>query len=491
MHDILSRIDVSRLKGLTQDSRAVREGYLFAAIQGVQNDGRRYIADAIRHGACVILAPENTEFPETSGVTFVQDANPRSALAHLSAAFYKRQPAHCVAVTGTNGKTSTALFVQQLWNLAGKRSASLGTLGVLGGDGVACSVTGAGSMTTPDPVALHAVLSDLSASGVDHMALEASSHGLDQYRLDGLRIEAAGFTNLSRDHLDYHPDMAEYKRAKMRLFSEVLSADGVAVLNADVPEYAEISAICAGRHIKVISYGFSASNLKIITISPQSQGQVLTLEVLGHPVKVTLPLVGAFQAMNALCALGLVSAHEPEKAQDYAAYLAQLKGAPGRLQAVRGHPAGAGVYVDYAHTPDALETVLKALRPHTAGALVCVFGCGGNRDKGKRPVMGQIAGRLADRVIVTDDNPRSEDPAQIRFEILKGVQQALESDDRREAIRLAIAGLQSGDVLVIAGKGHEQGQVFEKHTDPFDDVDEAKTAIETLRKDFHKMQKEM
>jgi len=479
MGDILSRIDVKALKGLTQDSRTVEEGFLFAALSGMKVDGRAFIASAIEKGARVILVPENTVIPECSGVQFVTDANPRRAFALLSSAFYGRQPTHCVAVTGTNGKTSTALFVQQFWQAMGYPAASLGTLGLVNDNG-ALESFGA-SMTTPDPVTFHKVLARLADQGVDHLAMEASSHGLDQYRLDGVRIAAAGFTNLTRDHLDYHPDMAAYKAAKFRLFSEVLLEGGSAVLNADAPEFAALSGICEGRALKVLSYGFEGKDLKILHLAPAPHGQNLGLAVFGKSYDLHVPLVGAFQVMNALCALGLVLAQDSEKAGVAVRALEHLQGAKGRLQAVAGHPLGAGIYVDYAHTPDALETVLKAVRPHVTGRLFCVFGCGGDRDKGKRPVMGEIAGRLADHVIVTDDNPRSEIPAQIRAEILAGFPRAEEIPDRHKAIQTAIEGLVHGDVLVIAGKGHEQGQIFATHTDPFDDVDEAQKAIERLK----------
>lgn len=478
MTGVLSRIDLLALKGLTQDSRAVRPGYLFAALPGGKADGRSFIGDAVRSGAVAILSGPGTVLPEgCEGVRLIVDENPRRALAQLAAAFYARQPGHVVAVTGTNGKTSTALFAQQLWESAGHKSASLGTLGVR-----SRGLDRSGSMTTPDPVTLHAELAELAEAGVTHLAIEASSHGLDQYRLDGLKIQAAGFTNLSRDHLDYHPDMESYFKAKARLFSEVLPAGGWAVLNADVPEFARLRDICAGRNLKVISYGRNATDLKIIDIEPVEGGQNIELEVMGRRYFVALPLVGLFQAMNALCALGLVLAGDEARAGDYVRALSGLQGAPGRLQKVPGCPPGIGVYVDYAHTPDALENVLNALRPHVAGRLICVFGCGGDRDRGKRPVMGRIASELADVVIVTDDNPRSEIPEEIRAEILEGTSlKAVEIGDRRQAIAESIREMKSGDVLVIAGKGHEQGQIFKDRTEPFDDVAEA---AEALRKQY-------
>lgn len=474
MSGILAKINPRNLKGITQDSRAVKPGYLFAALSGKKTDGRQFIGDAIGRGAVAVLGGPEAALPAgCEGVRLIVDENPRRALAQLAAAFYARQPEHVVAVTGTNGKTSTALFTQQLWEAAGHKAASLGTLGVR-----ARGLDKTGFMTTPDPVTLHAELADLADAGITHLAIEASSHGLDQYRLDGLRVKAAGFTNLSRDHLDYHPDMESYFRAKARLFSELLPTDGVAVLNADVPEFSRLDEVCKDKGVKVISYGFAAKDFKIIDFEPVEGGQNLELEIMGKTYGVALPLVGAFQAMNALCALGLAIAVDESRAGDYVQALSSLQGAPGRLQKVPGCPSGVGVYVDYAHTPDALENVLKALRPHVSGRLLCVFGCGGDRDRGKRPVMGKIASDLADAVIVTDDNPRSENPEEIRAQILGGAsEKAVEIEGRRQAIAKAVKMLRNGDVLVIAGKGHEQGQIFRDRTEPFDDVSEAAAAI--------------
>ena len=477
-------IDVSSLKGLTQDSRAVKQGYLFAAFSGTKSDGRDFIPTAIEHGATAILAAEGTQLPKgVKDVELITDENPRKVFAKLAAEFYGRQPEHIVAITGTNGKTSTALFVQQLWDAAGYKAASLGTLGVR-----TQGVVQSGSMTTPDPVALHAGLADLAAAGVTHLAIEASSHGLDQYRLDGVEIEAAGFTNLSHDHLDYHGDMDRYFAAKARLFSEVLESGSqqtsnkskCAHLNADSSQFDQLETICLDRGLKVMSYGYKGKDIKLVNVNPTARGQGLQLEVFGERSEITLPLVGEFQVMNALCALGLVLAHDLDNKNLYMEALEKLQGAPGRLQLVNGHPKGAAVYVDYAHTPDALKNVLKALRPHTQGRLVCVFGCGGDRDKAKRPVMGEVANTHADVVVVTDDNPRGENPADIRAQIMAAVPDAQEIDDRREAIHKTIQTLDEGEVLVIAGKGHEQGQVFATHTDPFDDVEEAAKAIQSL-----------
>lgn len=349
---------------------------------------------------------------------------------------------------------------------------SIGTLGVHG-----AGLDKEGTHTTPDPAALHELLAELSDAGVNRAVMEASSHGLDQHRLDGVNLKAAGFTNLTRDHLDYHGTMEAYKAAKLRLFTEVLEENGLAVLNADVPEFDEFStaALKAGR--QVMSYGHNGAELQILEMNPVAEGLAVSLKLFGHQHDFTLPLIGAFQLYNALCAVGIAMA--PEEAAISA--LKFIKGVPGRMQGVGGHPAGAGVYVDYAHTPDALENVLKAARPHTEGKLICLMGCGGDRDKGKRPVMGKAACDLADHVIVTDDNPRSEDPAAIRADVLAGCHGDYEEvGGRREAIRHAVKILQAGDVLIIAGKGHEQGQIFKDHTEPFDDVSESQKALEEL-----------
>ncbi|HEY0833560.1 MAG TPA: UDP-N-acetylmuramoyl-L-alanyl-D-glutamate--2,6-diaminopimelate ligase, partial [Azospirillum sp.] len=360
---------------------------------------------------------------------------------------------------------------RQIWATLGAKAASLGTLGIAGP-----GVDRYGAMTTPDPVTLHQVLAEVKDAGIERLAMEASSHGLDQFRLDGVRVAAAGFTNLTRDHLDYHGGMEAYFAAKAMLFDRVLSPDGAAVLNADIPEFDGLSAICSNRGQRVFGYGFAGRELKVRGIEPLPHGQRLSLTVLGRDHTVELPLVGRFQAWNALCALGLVIATGADAAAAVEA-LATLDGVPGRLQHVATHPNGAPVFVDYAHTPDALETVLTALRPHAAGRLVVVFGCGGDRDRGKRPVMGELAGRLADRAIVTDDNPRTEEPASIRRAVLAGNPAAEEIGDRRSAIRAAVQGLGPGDVLVVAGKGHEQGQTIGSEVRPFDDAAEARAAV--------------
>lgn len=451
------------ITGVTQDSRKVQPGWLFAAIPGTKVHGNDYIDAAVKAGASVILAARGTK---AVSVPVIESDNPRRDLALIAAKFYQHQPKTVAAVTGTNGKTSTVHFAQQIWSADGMSAASLGTIGVHG------AVNKPGSMTTPDSVSLHAELAELARAGVTHLAMEASSHGLEQHRLDGVKILAAGFTNLTHDHLDYHKTMDEYYRAKARLF-DLLSDDGVAVLNADVPEFAMLKARCGSK--RVVSYGLGGKDIRMVSRRPVANGQAVSLEIFGKSYDLVIPLVGAYMAMNALCAYGMAQVDKPEVLQT-------LQGAPGRLQAVGGHPRGAAVYVDYAHTPDALARVLEALRPHTEGRLICIFGCGGDRDPAKRPIMGKIAAEGADLAIITDDNPRSEKPEAIRAAIRVGAgPTAKEIGDRREAIGYAIEQLQSGDVLVIAGKGHEQGQIFADHTDHFDDVEEATNFIKHLQ----------
>ena len=463
------------ITGLTADSRAVEPGFLFAALPGTQVDGRDFIDQALSKGARAILAPTGTELPASAGeVDLITDDRPRRRFAQMAAAFYGSQPATIAAVTGTNGKTSTANFARQIWEKLGHSAASLGTIGM-----TAPGLEQYGGLTTPDPVTLHASLAELAQAGITHLAMEASSHGLDQYRLDGVRVTAAGYTNLSRDHLDYHGTMEAYLAAKARLFDEVLEPDGAAVLNADTPECESLAerAKAAGR--RTLLYGRKGTDIRIDSAQPVPRGLDLKLTVRGQAVALRLPLAGTFQAANALCALGLVLADGTE-ADPAIAALETLTGVRGRLELVAQHPNGAAIYVDYAHTPDALETVLTALRPHTSGRLVAVFGCGGDRDPGKRPVMGATVARLADTAIVTDDNPRTEDPAAIRAAALAACPGGIEIGDRAEAIRTAIAGLAPDDVLVIAGKGHETGQIVGEDVHPFDDAEHARSAANEL-----------
>ncbi|MCB1538339.1 MAG: UDP-N-acetylmuramoyl-L-alanyl-D-glutamate--2,6-diaminopimelate ligase [Rhodospirillales bacterium] len=464
---------LARISGLTADSRMARSGWLFAALPGTRSDGRMYIRDAIVNGAAVILAPEGTVLPEDVlgdvRAMLVTDIDARGRFARLAARFYGRQPETVAAVTGTNGKTSCVTFAAQLWDMLGHTAASLGTLGI-----VSRITMKKGGLTTPDPVQLQAEMADLAAAGVTHLAMEASSIGLDQRRLDGVRLKAAAFTNLSHDHLDYHGDMETYFAAKRRLFDVLLPQDGVAVINTDDEWGVRLSGMVRQRQIRV--GGDSGCEIRLVRQIPSATGQVLEVVAEGRTHEIALPLVGLFQGMNALAAAGLVMACDGVGFAQLVPLLEKLHGVPGRLELVKGAP----VYVDYAHTPHGLETVLKALRPHTSGRLVVVFGCGGDRDKGKRPVMGGIATKLADLAIITDDNPRGEDAAKIRAEIRAGAPNAAEIGDRRTAISEAVAGLEAGDVLVIAGKGHEQGQIVGDAVLPFDDVKEAEDAIHAL-----------
>ena len=377
-----------------------------------------------------------------------------------------------LAVTGTNGKTSIADFTRQMMSFLGYKAASIGTIGV-----VSDVMENVETLTTPDSVTLHKILTDLANFGVDYVSMEASSVGIEQYRMDGLNIKVAGFTNLTQDHLDYHLTMENYFEAKKQLFSRVLSANGTAVLNADIKEFAELEKICKNRGIKVLSYGINGSDLKIINRVPHAEGQTLKLSVFNEEYQVELPLIGEFQAMNVLCALGMVIALKGRFDKRMIDYIPHIKGAPGRLDRVGALPNGAGIYVDYAHTPDALENVLETMRHHTKNKLWVVFGCGGDRDKLKRPIMGKIAKDLADEIVVTDDNPRSEDAAQIRREIMAECPKAYEIGNRIKAIKFAISKLSAGDMLVIAGKGHETGQKIGDKVIPMNDIEEARKQL--------------
>jgi UDP-N-acetylmuramoyl-L-alanyl-D-glutamate--2,6-diaminopimelate ligase len=461
--------------GLTLDSRKVQPGFLFAALAGAKADGASFVSDALKRGAVAILAgPDAVLPPVEQGIVVLRDDNPRRRIAIMAATFAGLQPATIAAVTGTNGKSSTVHFVRHLWAALGLEAASVGTLGI-----VSPGFSREAGLTTPDPVQLHADLAVLAREGVTHLAIEASSHGLDQHRLDGLRLSAAAFTNLTHEHLDYHPTMDAYFAAKARLFEALLPATGTAVVNADSDRAEQLAAICARRGVRFWTYGARGREFRLLRDEPTPRGQHLALEVLGTRHEVELPLVGGFQASNAMAALGLVVATGGDIARAVAA-LATLTGAPGRLQLVARHRTGAPVYVDYAHKPEALETVLATLRPFAKGKLVVVFGCGGDRDRGKRPVMGEIATRLADLTLVTDDNPRGEEPAAIRAEIVRGIPAdrrnwAEVRTDRRAAIEQGMAALSSADdLLLIAGKGHETGQTIKGVTHHFDDAEVAR-----------------
>jgi len=450
--------------GMTADSRAVRPGMLYAALPGARADGRSFIADAVARGAAAVLAPSGTAWPP--GVPprpLILDAEPRRALARLAALRSGPQPERIVAITGTNGKTSTAEFLRQILADAGTEAASLGTLGLITRD-----QQGSPGLTTPDPVALAEMLAALARDGVRAVALEASSHGLDQFRLDGVRLAAAGFSNLTRDHLDYHETMDAYRAAKLRLFDALLPRGAPAVASTALePDTTDaLRGIAARRGLVLHRVGEAGDLLRLLRAVPQPGGQALEIEAGGQRHELVLPLPGRFQADNALLAAGLAMATGTADALDR---LPALRGVRGRMELAATLPNGAAVYVDYAHTPDALDRLLAALRPHTAGRLHVVFGAGGDRDPGKRPLMGAAA-RRADRAVVTDDNPRSEDPAAIRRAILAALPGAIEIGDRRAAIAAAMEGLAPGDVLAVAGKGHEQGQTVGATVLPFDDA---------------------
>src|SRR5450631_1989336 len=458
--------------GLAVDSRAVKPGDLFFALAGSKTDGARFIESAIASGA-VALAGDHP--PQgASRVPFVATPNPRRALALAAAKFYSRQPATIVAVTGTSGKTSVAAFTRQIWQRLGHASASIGTIGL-----VSEKRTVYGSLTTPDPIALHRQLDEIASEGVTHLAFEASSHGLDQYRLDGVRIVAGGFTNLSRDHMDYHPDVAHYLAAKLRLFRELIAPDGAAVISADHDCSQAVIDAARARSLRIVTVGRkgdgAGEGIRLIEAEIDGFAQKLKLEHRGRIYAVRLPLVGEFQIENALVSAGLAIGIGSAADQVFEA-LGHLEGAKGRLERV-AERNGAPIFVDYAHKPDALAKALQALRPYAKRRLVVVFGAGGDRDAGKRPLMGAIAAENADTVIVTDDNPRSENPELIRSAILSTAKGAREIGDRAEAIRTAIAGLEPGDALLIAGKGHETGQIVGDRTLPFSDHDAVAAAF--------------
>ena len=453
------------IAGVTADSRQVVPGDLFAALPGGRTDGRDFIAEAVQRGAVAILAPHGTAWPD--GVPqrpLLLDREPRQRLARIAALLAGKQPETVVGVTGTNGKTSTVEFLRQLWVLAGHKAASLGTLGL-----IAPGFAPGPGLTTPDPISLAESLAGLARAGIRHAALEASSHGLDQFRLDGVRLAAAGFSNLTRDHLDYHGTLDVYRTAKLRLFADLLpeGAPAVACADMDPATLAALRDIAARRNLTLRTVGEAGEHWTLRGARPRADGQDLTIEAGGtsHTIPLTLP--GRFQADNAMLAGALA---EVLGMDGVFARLPLLTGVRGRMELAATLPNGATVYVDYAHTPDALERLLTALRPHTAGRLVVVFGAGGDRDRGKRPLMGDAAARMADRAIVTDDNPRSEDPATIRSAILAGCRGALEIGDRAQAIAAGLNMLQTGDVLAVAGKGHEQGQTIGATTIPFDDA---------------------
>jgi UDP-N-acetylmuramoyl-L-alanyl-D-glutamate--2,6-diaminopimelate ligase len=451
--------------GLAIDHRKVAPGTIFGAFVGEKFNGEDFIAAAVEAGAIAIVArPE----AKVEGALHIADTNPRRAFAHIAARFFHRFPATCVAVTGTNGKTSTVEMTRQLWRMAGFNAASIGTLGITTSQDSATT-----GLTTPDIVTFLSNMAGLAVEGVTHAAFEASSHGLDQYRTEGLTVKAAAFTNLSHDHLDYHGTMDAYLQAKLRLFGEVVERGGAAVVWADDEYSASVIDTVTSRGIRLLTVGTKGEALRLVSREPTQLGQTLVVAAGDLMQKVELPLIGAYQVANALVSAGLVIATGGDVGQTLS-NLARLQPVRGRLERAAITKAGAPVYIDYAHTPDAIEAALDALRPHAAGRLILVFGAGGDRDQAKRPEMGKVAAAKADVAIITDDNPRGEDPGTIRAAIAQGAPGAEIIGDRRAAIAAAIAQARADDIVCIAGKGHEQGQIVGRGDDmriiPFDDV---------------------
>jgi UDP-N-acetylmuramoyl-L-alanyl-D-glutamate--2,6-diaminopimelate ligase len=464
------------ISGLTADSRQVKPGYLFAALPGSKVDGAQFIPQAVKAGASAVIAGASVATPPADSI-LIKSANPHQLFARIASRFAGGQPDIVVAVTGTNGKTSVAAFVRQIWQSMGFRAASIGTVGIVGPGGEEYL-----AHTTPDPVKLHHTLAGLAQDHVTHLAMEASSHGLAQFRLDGVRLAAAGFTNLTRDHLDYHATFEDYFAAKMRLFSELLPPGSTAVINADTDIAGDVVARARAHGLTIFTVGEKGVDLKLVSAFRDGFGQRLVLATLRGQHELYLPLVGDFQVSNALVAAGLVIATGGEEALVLHA-LESLKGAKGRLDLVASSAKGAPIFVDYAHTPDALEKAILALRPYVTRKLAVVFGCGGDRDKGKRPLMGSTVATLADIPYVTDDNPRTEDPAVIRAAVMAACPGGIEIGDRALAIRTAVNALEAGDILLVAGKGHEPGQTVGTKVLPFSDHDAVKAAV--AGRDYH------
>lgn len=457
--------DPTPVTGFAIDHRKVAPGTVFGAFRGTRVNGEDFIEEAISAGAVAVVSR-----PEAAahGALHIPAEEPRREFARLAAKFFQPFPETVVAVTGTNGKTSNVELCRQLWRMAGHPSASIGTLGVTTADEQV--VTG---LTTPDIVTFLSNMAGLERMGITHAAFEASSHGLAQYRTEGLPVQAAAFTNFSRDHLDYHETMEAYFEAKMRLFSEVVDHDGSAVVWTDDPKSDEVIERCRSRGLRLLTVGRKGEALKLVNRETTPLGQKMVVEAAGQSFTVALSLIGAYQAANALTAAALVVATGGDT-RTTLANLARVHPVRGRLERAVISRSGAPVYVDYAHTPDAIESAIEALRPHTRARLIIVFGAGGDRDVGKRSQMGEVAARLADVAIVTDDNPRSEDPARIRRDILSGAPSALEVAGRREAIQAALDQAGADDIILVAGKGHEQGQIVGDRVLPFDDVNVAR-----------------
>ena len=454
-----------RVTGFAIDHRKIALGTIFGAFQGTAFNGEDFISAAIEAGAIAIVArPE----AQVNGAIHIADANPRRAFAMLASRFYAPFPAHVAAVTGTNGKTSTAEMTRQLWRMGGHNAASIGTLGITTADEQVRT-----GLTTPDIVTYLSNMAGLEREGVTHAIFEASSHGLDQYRIAGVPVSVVAFTNLSRDHLDYHGSMDAYFEAKMRLFDEIATDNATAVIWADDEWSEKVIARVKERPLRLITVGTKGQGIQLLSREPTQLGQTLEISLLGEVSKVKLPLIGGYQVANALLSAGIAIASGSD-AEAVIANLARLQPVRGRLERAAISRSGAPVYVDYAHTPDGLEAAIAALRPHTKGKLILVFGAGGDRDAGKRPLMGEIAARDADVVIVTDDNPRTEDPASIRRQVIAGASGAQDIGDRRVAIAAAIREAEAEDIVMIAGKGHELGQIIGDKSYPFDDVEVAR-----------------
>lgn len=470
----------ARITGLAVDSRQVREGFLFFALPGSHFHGAEFIPYALRMGAAAVLtdragADMAAEVLAASAAALIIAEEPRQALALTAALWFGAQPDTMVAVTGTSGKTSVASFTRQIWQALGLRAANLGTMGVQGDFHAPLA------HTTPEPITLHRLLAEMAATGVDHAAMEASSHGLDQYRLDGVRLAAVAFTNFSQDHLDYHSDFDAYFAAKAALFGRVLPPEGTAVVNIDDPRGPEMLAVARARGQKTLTIGRAeAADLRILGQRFDATGQDLRFSWDGAPHLCRLALIGGFQAENVLAAAALAAASGPVEREMLVRTLSNLVTVRGRMELAATRANGATVFVDYSHKPGALASALQSLRPHVMGRIVCVVGAGGDRDRLKRPLMGEAAAKYADQVIVTDDNPRSEDPAAIRAEVMKGCPEATEIGDRAEAILMGVDALGPGDALLIAGKGHETGQIVGTDVYPFDDAEQASVAVAAL-----------
>ena len=456
--------------GLTCDSREVKPGYVFAALPGTVTDGRKFIEGALEKGASAVLSTGKIDLP----IPYLNSDEPRLDYAKMAASLYAGQPEMLVAMTGTNGKSSTVEFLRQIWAYAGKSAACFGTLGVQAPKGYRTL-----THTTPDAVALHKTLSDLKTEGVTHAAMEASSHGLDQYRLDGVKVSAAGFTNLTQDHFDYHTDAEDYFMAKARLFTELTPSAASVVINTNDEYGQRLVKMCEERGQDVMQVGWSGQDIRIDEVMPRASSQIVTLVAMGERHKIELPLAGEFQVLNAVSAFGLALVTGVPKETALEA-LENLYGVAGRMERAGQTNDGAPIFVDFAHTEDGLDKLLRSVRPHTMGDVIIAFGCGGDRDPDKRSKMGRVAARLADDVIVTDDNPRTEDAATIRKAVLTGCPEATEIGDRAAAIREGIKRLGPKDCLVIAGKGHEQGQIVGTKVIPFSDVEQVKQALKEL-----------